>query len=90
MANELKIMLEPGTNRVVGWSRNPLDVGLVVDNFPPENYSDYRYIDGEYVFDPLPPEEIPVNPMEERIQQLEAQNEALLECLLEMSEIVYA
>ena len=27
---------------------------------------------------------------EERIQQLEAQNEALLECLLEMSEIVYA
>ena len=27
---------------------------------------------------------------EERIQQLETQNEALLECLLEMSEIVYA
>lgn len=27
---------------------------------------------------------------EERIQQLEAQNETLLECLLEMSEIVYA
>lgn len=28
--------------------------------------------------------------MEERIEQLEAQNETLLECLLEMSEIVYA
>ena len=27
---------------------------------------------------------------EERIQQLEAQNDTLLECLLEMSEIVYA
>ena len=27
---------------------------------------------------------------DERIEQLEAQNEALLECLLEMSEIVYA
>lgn len=27
---------------------------------------------------------------EERVAQLEAQNEALLECLLEMSEIVYA
>lgn len=27
---------------------------------------------------------------EERIQQLEAKNDALLECLLEMSEIVYA
>ena len=27
---------------------------------------------------------------EERIQQLEAQNETMLECLLEMSEIVYA
>ena len=27
---------------------------------------------------------------EERIQQLEAQNETLLECLMEMSEIVYA
>ena len=27
---------------------------------------------------------------EERIQQLEAQNETLLECVLEMSEIVYA
>ena len=28
--------------------------------------------------------------MEERVAQLEAQNETLLECLLEMSEIVYA
>ena len=27
---------------------------------------------------------------DERIEQLEAQNEVLLECLLEMSEIVYA
>lgn len=27
---------------------------------------------------------------EERIQQLEAQNETLLECLMEMSEVVYA
>lgn len=84
MSNELKIMLEPGTNRVVGWSINPLDVGLVVDHFPPENYSDYRYIDGEYVFDPLPPEEIPENPMEERLTALETTTDDLILMMAEL------
>lgn len=32
----------------------------------------------------------PKPPTDERVAQLEAQNETLLECLLEMSEIVYA
>ena len=41
-------------------------------------------MDADYV----PPEVKPS--MDERIKQLEAQNETLLECLLEMSEIVYA
>ena len=30
------------------------------------------------------------SPMQKRIRQLEANNDALLECLLEMSEVVYA
>ena len=41
-------------------------------------------MDADYVV----PEPKPTT--EERVAQLEAQNEALLECLLEMSEIVYA
>ena len=41
-------------------------------------------MDADYV----PPEVKPTT--EQRVAQLEAQNETLLECLLEMSEIVYA
>ena len=56
----------------------------------------YKLVDGKPVertqeemdADYLPPEPKPST--EERVAQLEAQNETLLGCLLEMSEIVYA
>lgn len=56
----------------------------------------YKLVDGKPVertasemdADYVEPEPKPST--EERVAQLEAQNEALLECLLEMSEIVYA
>lgn len=39
----------------------------IVDELPEDNINDYRYIDGEYVYDPLP---IPEEP-EEKPSQLD-------------------
>ena len=61
----------------------------LVNSLPDGDISDYRYADGEYVYDPLPKPE-PIPSLEERIAELEAQNEMLMECLLEISEIIYA
>lgn len=65
-----------------------------VDSLPEGKTSDYLYIDGEYVYDPLPasakPGEEEEPTYEERIAALEEENAMLLECVLEMSEIVYA
>ena len=49
----------------------------IVEEFPEGNSNDYRYVDGEYVHDPLPPpEEEPTEPTEptlfERVTTLEA------------------
>ena len=64
----------------------------IVEELPEGDISEYRYVDGEFVHDPLPepeqPEAGPTN--EERIAALEEENAMLMECLLEMSEIVYA
>ena len=54
----------------------------LVDGKPVERTQEE--MDADYVV----PEQKPST--EERVAQLEAQNETLLECLLEMSEIVYA
>lgn len=66
------------------------DYTLVENVELPEDYTDgkYFYEDGEFVLneDWTPP---PLSP-EDRIAQLEADNETLLQCILEMSEIVYA
>lgn len=65
---------------------------IIVDNLPDGNLHDYLFIDGEYVYDPLPVPE-PSDPQptqEERIQQLEEQNAMLTECILEMSGMLYA
>ena len=68
------------------------DGAVIVDKLPDGDVSEYRYVDGEYIYDPLPtpePEEQPLT-QEERITALEEENAVLLECLLEMSEVVYA
>ena len=65
---------------------------IIVDNLPDGNLHDYLFIDGEYVYDPLPAPE-PSDPkptQEERIQHIEEQNAMLTECILEMSGLLYA
>ena len=60
-------------------------------DFEPEKIRDYKYANGAVVHDPLPPAENSNTPTtEERVAELEAQNAILMECLLEMSMIVYA
>lgn len=43
----------------------------IVDTLPEGNYYDYLYIDGEYIYDPLPVEEIAETPTQ--LDILEAQ-----------------
>ena len=64
----------------------------IVDTLPAGNIADYLYINGEYIYDPLPIPEEPESGVsqEERIAALEEENAMLLNCLLELSEIVYA
>lgn len=64
----------------------------VVEMLPDEDITEYRYVNDTYVHDPKPkPEDPDPKPTQlERIEALENQNETLLQCILEMSEIVYA
>lgn len=64
----------------------------VVEMLPDGDISDYRYVNDTYVHNPKPkPEDPDPQPTQlERIKALENQNETLLQCILEMSEIVYA
>ena len=67
------------------------ETATIVEALPDGDIYEYRYVNGEFVHEPLPVEGIPVLPTyEERITTLEAENAMLMECLLEMSEIVYA
>lgn len=60
-----------------------------VDEIPEgAEYGKYLYINGAFVENPNWEEPKPT--AEERIAELEMQNEMLLSCVLEMSEIVYA
>ena len=53
---------------------------VVVDELPEGNVADYQYVDGEYVYDPIPKEEPPTpeRSQEERITELEEALELLL------------
>ena len=57
---------------------------VFVNELPDGNISDYLYIDGSFVYDPLPKQETPEdNPSaEERIAELEEALNALLEGLV--------
>lgn len=62
-------------NRIVSAvpQRYAQEGAVIVDKLPDGNYSDYLYVDGEYVYDPLPTPEQPENQLtqEERITALE-------------------
>ena len=78
----------------------------IVEELPDGDITDYLYIDGQYIHDPLPePEQpVPAPTPEERIAELEAENKTLTaqvdalsfqldfqeECLVEMAGIIYA
>lgn len=71
----------------------------LVDTLPDGKISDYLYVDGEFIYDPLPVTNYirPEKKTHEIIAELEAENAKLkeetamlLDCILEMSEIVYA
>lgn len=85
------LTLDPESGRVLSATYPKYAIpGLpMVDALPEGNIGDWLYVNGEYVYDPLPEEE-PEPTLEERVDELTQQNEVLLQCLLEMSEIVYA
>ena len=61
-----------------------------VDHIPDGDIHEYKYINGDFYYDPLPKAEEPVVvSLEDRIAELEAQNEMLTECILELSELLY-
>lgn len=65
---------------------------IQVDTLPTGDLADYKYINNEFIYDPLPKEpeaKDQIDILQEKIDSLESQNNILLECLLEMSEIVY-
>lgn len=52
---------------------------MLVEERPEGNVADYRYVDGEYIYDPIPVEEVEDTPSnEERIADLEEALELLL------------
>ena len=80
------------TGRVCASSPTNCLVGAVfVDT--PEGFDecmqhDWKLVDGALVYDPIKTQDAPTQ--EERIAALEEQNAFLTECLLEMSELIYA
>ena len=58
------------------------------EGFNGENLHDWKLVDGALVYDPEQTQDAPTQ--EERIAALEEQNAFLTECLLEMSEMIYA
>lgn len=65
--------IDPETNRVLsaGIMPHPPADALMVDTLPDGDLLDYLYINGEYVYDPLPEPE-PVEPKPTNSQRLEA------------------
>lgn len=47
---------------------------IIVESLPDGNITDYKYIDGEYVHDPLPEPELPTEPesIEKKVERVEA------------------
>lgn len=63
-----------------------------VNDIPEGDITNYLYINGEFVFDPLPepePELDPIEVLQSEVAELKSQNEMLTECLLEVSEEIY-
>ena len=85
MNRVIVLNVDPASNRILsaGYVAPPSTNALIVDSIPDSDLYDYLYIDGEYIYDPLP---IPDDPepkptQEERIKALE-EKLAITEILL--------
>lgn len=55
---------------------------VMVETLPEGNIADYRYVDSQYVHDPLPKEEqVEVTTLENRVETLETDNAEMREVL---------
>ena len=87
--------LDPETSRVLSVTEDQYGAEGQprVESFPDDNVSDYLYIDGEFVYGPLPkPEPEPDREalLEARITALTERNEFMEDCIAEMAALVYA
>ena len=83
---------EGGRVLSVTWPKYAPSNAPKVETLPEGDTCDYLYVDGEFIYDPLPEEPEPEDPMDalqKKVISLQEQNDTLLECLLEMSEVVY-
>lgn len=95
LARDQRVIALGDDGRVLhaAWYRVPPAGAVIVPRsaLPEGDVTQYRYVNGEFVHDPMtePEPEPDTQTAEERIAALETQNAMLTECLLEMSEIVY-
>ena len=107
--DKLALVLDDN-NRIlhVAWYMKPPSSAIIIDRnaLPDGDITKYKYIDNEFIYDPLPePEpEIPTPTEEERIIELESdkklmdaqiqalsdRNDFLEDCIAEMATIIYA
>lgn len=97
----MKIMIKEGTNLIDAYATIgivedsiEIDEAILPDNFFSDFAEDkFLYSDGKVTENPNyipPPEPIPEPSLEEKLAAAELQIEELTECILEMSEIIYA
>ncbi len=64
-----------------------------MESLPDGDISDYRYVEGEYVYDPLPKESEPIDEVtliRAQVQALSDRNDFMEDCIAEMAMLVYA
>ena len=75
-------LAEDGRVLSVTFEKYAPEDAVKVEELPDGNVADYRYVDGEFVYDPLPKPEQPDTPtLEDRVGTLEADTADLAEAL---------
>ena len=74
--------IEPGTNRLLSAGRmcNPPPDAVMVDELPDGKITDYLYVDGAFIYEPVPTEEHAEgeSTIRERVAELEEALELML------------
>lgn len=64
-----------------------------VETLPEGNTCDYLYRDGEFIYDPLPEEKMPIDETEllkAQVKALSERNDFMEDCIAEMATLIYA